>query len=59
MEQLKRVKALDDYHPRLRQTADAQKLSIRDFNAHYEGINETKSDVVSVFGMHIWYHRPT
>jgi lysyl-tRNA synthetase class 2 len=51
LEQLGRVKALDDYHPRLRQPADAEKLSLRDFNAKYEGLEETRPEIVSVLGM--------
>lgn len=51
LEQLRRVKPLDDYHPRLRHSTDAEPISIRDFNAKYEGIQETKPEVVSVMGM--------
>jgi lysyl-tRNA synthetase class 2 len=50
LEQLGRVRALDDYHPRLRQPQNAEKLSIRDFNAKYEAIEETKPEMVSVLG---------
>jgi len=50
LEHLGKVKPLGDYHPRLVHSADAQNLSIRDFNAKYDGIQETKEDLVSVFG---------
>ncbi|KAI4674212.1 uncharacterized protein J4E84_010718 [Alternaria hordeiaustralica] len=50
LEQLGKVKPLGDYHPRLVHSADAQNLSIRDFNAKYNGIQETREDLVSVFG---------
>jgi lysyl-tRNA synthetase class 2 len=50
LEQLGRVKALDNYHPRLQQPSGAEKLSIRDFNAKYEAIEETKPEMVSVLG---------
>jgi lysyl-tRNA synthetase class 2 len=50
LEQLKRVKPLGEYHPRLSRSASAEKLTIRDFNANYAGIEETRPDVVSVFG---------
>jgi lysyl-tRNA synthetase class 2 len=52
LEQLRRVKSLDHYHPRLHHSPDVESLSIRDFNAKYEGIQETKPDVVSVMGMY-------
>jgi lysyl-tRNA synthetase class 2 len=51
LEQLKNVKALGDYHPRLAHHKDAPILSLRDFTAKYESIEDTKADVVSVFGM--------
>ncbi|KAI4925911.1 uncharacterized protein J4E92_006647 [Alternaria infectoria] len=50
LEHLGKVKPLGDYHPRLVHSADAQNLSIRDFNAKYDGVQETKEDLVSVFG---------
>lgn len=50
LEQLRKVKSLGDYHPRLVHPADAQSLSLRDFNAQYDAIQETQPDVVSVFG---------
>jgi lysyl-tRNA synthetase, class II len=49
--QLKQAKPLGDYHPRLQHSTAAERLSIRDFNAKYEGIEETKADRVAVFGM--------
>lgn len=51
MEQLRRAKPLDDYHPRLHRPHDVESLSIRDFNAKYEGIQETNPELVSVMGM--------
>ena len=51
LEQLKTVKPLGNYHPRLRHFTSAPPLSLRDFNAKYDGIQETKPDVVTVFGM--------
>lgn len=52
LEQLKNEKPLGDYHPRLVYPAGAESLSLRDFNGKYESIQETKPDVVSVFGMY-------
>jgi hypothetical protein len=51
LKQLKQAKPLGDYHPRLEHSTGVEKLSIRDFNAKYEGIEETKPERVSVFGM--------
>jgi lysyl-tRNA synthetase class 2 len=51
LKQLKQAKPLGDYHPRLGHSTGVEKLSIRDFNAKYEGIEETKPERVSVFGM--------
>ena len=51
LEQLSKVKPLGDYHPRLVSSASAESLSLRNFNAKYDGIEETQTDVVSVFGM--------
>jgi lysyl-tRNA synthetase class 2 len=50
LEHLGKVKPLSEYHPRLVHPADAHNLSIRDFNAKYDGIQETKEELVSVFG---------
>ncbi|ENI04152.1 hypothetical protein COCC4DRAFT_24637 [Bipolaris maydis ATCC 48331] len=50
LDHLAKVKPLGDYHPRLVYSANAQNLSVRDFNAKYHDISETTSDVVSVFG---------
>jgi lysyl-tRNA synthetase class 2 len=50
LEQLRRVKPLDDYHPRLRHTHGAETLSLGDFNARYREISDSRPDVVSVFG---------
>jgi lysyl-tRNA synthetase class 2 len=51
LEQLKKAKPLADYHPRLVDTAGVENLSVREFNAKYESVKDTQSDVVSVFGM--------
>jgi lysyl-tRNA synthetase class 2 len=51
LDQLSKVKPLGDYHPRLVDPASAQSLSLRDFNAKYDSIQETETDAVSVFGM--------
>lgn len=51
LEQLRKVKPLGDYHPRLAHTADEARLSLRDFAAKYEGIQETQPELVSVLGM--------
>lgn len=48
---MKRVKPLGDYHPRLEHPQGAENVSIRDFNAKYEGIDDTRGDLVSVLGM--------
>ncbi|KAF1851346.1 lysyl-tRNA synthetase [Cucurbitaria berberidis CBS 394.84] len=50
LDQLRNVKPLGDYHPQLVYPTGAESLSLRDFHAKYEGIQETKSDIVSVFG---------
>jgi lysyl-tRNA synthetase class 2 len=50
LDQLKNTKPLGDYHPRLVYPAGAEALSLRDFNARFAGIQETKTENVSVFG---------
>jgi lysyl-tRNA synthetase class 2 len=50
LEQLKKLKPLGDYHPRLRHTHGAENLSLGDFNARYREIPSSRPDVVSVFG---------
>ncbi|KAF2128180.1 lysyl-tRNA synthetase [Dothidotthia symphoricarpi CBS 119687] len=50
IDQLRKVKPLGDYHPRMVYPTGADSLSLRDFHAKYEGIQETKPDLVSVFG---------
>ncbi|KAI2481217.1 Lysine-tRNA ligase [Pyrenophora tritici-repentis] len=50
LEHLEKVKPLGKYHPRLVHSSDVQNLSVRDFNAKYDGIQETQADIVSVFG---------
>lgn len=51
LDQLRKVKPLGEYHPRLRTTPNTQSLSVPDFNSKYGGIQETGADMVSVFGM--------
>lgn len=51
LEQLRTVRALDTYHPRLVHPQDAESLSLRDFNVKYESLEETAAEAASVFGM--------
>jgi len=51
IEQLKRVRPLDAYHPSLSHAAGVERLSLRDFNVKYHSIQETQNEVVSVLGM--------
>lgn len=51
LDQLKKVRPLDKYHPRLVYSEGVENLSVMKFNAQYENIKDTQSDVVSVFGM--------
>ncbi|KAH7396467.1 hypothetical protein BKA66DRAFT_455227 [Pyrenochaeta sp. MPI-SDFR-AT-0127] len=50
LEQLSKVKPLGQYHPQLIHRTGTKYLSLRDFDARYEGIQETQSDHVSVLG---------
>lgn len=50
LRRLSEVKSLDEYHPRLTYPAGSKSLSIPDFYAKYESIQETSSDVISVLG---------
>lgn len=50
LDQLKNVKPLSDYHPQLVYPAGAEALSLREFNARFANIAETKTENVSVFG---------
>lgn len=50
LEHLAKVRPLGDYHPRLVHSPNTRNLSVHDFNAKYEGIEETGTDIVSVFG---------
>ncbi|KAF3034970.1 hypothetical protein E8E11_004361 [Didymella keratinophila] len=50
LDQLKNVKPLGDYHPQLVYPTGAEALSLRDFNARFADIQETKTENVSVFG---------
>jgi lysyl-tRNA synthetase class 2 len=50
LDQLKNVKPLGDYHPQLVYPGGAEALSLRDFNARFADIQETKTENVSVFG---------
>jgi lysyl-tRNA synthetase class 2 len=44
------MKPLNDYHPRLIHTTGIEDLTVRSFQSKYDGIQETQSDLVSVFG---------
>jgi len=50
LEHLAKVKPLGEYHPRASLLPNVHNLSIRDFNAKYDDIQQTGTDVVSVFG---------
>lgn len=50
LEQLKKVKPLADYHPRLDRPVGTRSLSLREFNTEYNGIEAMQDDVLSVFG---------
>lgn len=51
LEQLQKTRPLADYHPRLTYAAGVENLTVRDFNAKYDELQETQPDLVSVFGM--------
>lgn len=51
LDQLQKVRPLETYHPRLVYPAGVENLSVMKFNAQYEKIKDTQSDVVAVFGM--------
>lgn len=51
LDQLRNVKPLDTYHPRLGSHDSSAPLSIRDFVSKYDHVQETYPDRVSVFGM--------
>ncbi|KAH6643156.1 hypothetical protein C7974DRAFT_329128 [Boeremia exigua] len=50
LEQLKNIKPLGDYHPQLVYPTGAEALSLREFNARFADVKETKTENVSVFG---------
>lgn len=50
LDQLKHIKPLGQFHPRLVYPAGAEALSLREFNARFADIQETKTENVSVFG---------
>ncbi|KAF2622946.1 class II aaRS and biotin synthetase [Macroventuria anomochaeta] len=50
LDQLKNVQPLGEYHPQLVYPAGAEALSLREFNARFADIKETKAENVSVFG---------
>lgn len=50
LDQLKNIKPLGDYHPQLVQPKEAKLLPLRDFNAKFADIQETRAENVSVFG---------
>lgn len=51
LQQLREVKPLDEYYPRLAFPAGAELQSLPDFHSKYEAIQETRPDIVSVIGM--------
>lgn len=50
LEQLRKMKPLEEYHPRMVNHANGEHASLRDFHSRYESISETAHDRVSVFG---------
>jgi len=50
LDQLREMKPLDQYHPRLVHADSEEFLSLRDFVSKYESIQETAPELVSVFG---------
>jgi lysyl-tRNA synthetase class 2 len=53
LEQLQKARPLADYHPRLNHPPGVESLSVRDFNAKYEELQDAQPDLVSVFGMDV------
>ncbi|KAF2017794.1 class II aaRS and biotin synthetase [Aaosphaeria arxii CBS 175.79] len=49
LDQLRNVKPLEQYHPRLTHAPGLDRLTIREFNSKYDTIQETQSDLVSLF----------
>ncbi|OAL47275.1 class II aaRS and biotin synthetase [Pyrenochaeta sp. DS3sAY3a] len=50
LEQLRKEKPLADYHPKLVYPSGSANVSLSEFNAKYEGIQETAKDVVTTLG---------
>jgi lysyl-tRNA synthetase class 2 len=51
LEQLRKIRPLSDYHPRLVHAAGVETLTVCNFHDKYDGIQDTQADFVSVFGM--------
>lgn len=51
LEQLRKMKPLGEYHPRLAHHANGEYLSLKDFHAQYEKLPDSVAERVSVFGM--------
>ncbi|KAJ4358302.1 mitochondrial lysine-tRNA synthetase [Didymosphaeria variabile] len=49
-EQLRRMKPLGEYHPRLAHHANGEHMSLKEFYTQYEELPDSVSDRVSVFG---------
>ncbi|KAL5378165.1 hypothetical protein DPSP01_009276 [Paraphaeosphaeria sporulosa] len=50
LEQLRKMKPLGEYHPRLVNHTNGEHMSLKDFHAQYEGMTGLRGDRVSVFG---------
>jgi lysyl-tRNA synthetase class 2 len=50
LEQLRKMKPLGEYHPRLVHHANGEHISLKDFHAQYEELPANSDDRVSVFG---------
>jgi lysyl-tRNA synthetase class 2 len=50
LDQLRKAKPLEQYHPRLSSSVGVESLSVRAFNAKYEEVQDTNPDLVSVMG---------
>lgn len=56
LEQLRKEKPLADYHPKLVYPSGSANVSLSEFYARYEGIQETAKDVVTTLGMGFRLH---
>ncbi|KAF2737141.1 lysyl-tRNA synthetase [Polyplosphaeria fusca] len=50
LDQLKKIRSIGEYHPRLNYVAGVERLTVREFNIQYDGIEGTQTNVVSVLG---------